>query len=114
MGIKPFMRPIFLRMDASPSGKYEVRNVAEAIQYLEYFWSAPRTVDYRRAKAICRSALDNLVSAESARHYLIAAAERAGILDRSANLAVALSVPTPAWRHAPHHAATHDPSSQRI
>ena len=94
MGIKPFIRPIFLRMDTSPSGKYEVRNVAEAIRYLEYFWSAPRTMDYRRAKAICRSALDNLVSAESARYYLVDAAERAGILDRSANRAAAL--PTPA------------------
>lgn len=82
------MRPIFLRMDTSPSGKYEVRNVAEAIQYLEYFWSAPRTMDYRRA--ICRSALDNLVSAESARYYLVDAVERAGILDRAAAL------PTPA------------------
>ena len=34
---------------------------------------------------MCRSALDNLVSAESARNYLIAAAERAGILDRVVN-----------------------------
>jgi truncated hemoglobin YjbI len=82
MGNKPFMQPVFLRLQQDRTESYQARNVSEAMEYLKHFWSGPRTGEYRRAKAICRSALDNLVSAESARNYLIAAAERAGILDR--------------------------------
>jgi len=82
MGKRPFMSPVFLRSKESKSGKYKAGNALEAIKYLENFWSSPRTGEYRRAKAICRSALDNLASAESARNYLIAAAERAGVLVR--------------------------------
>jgi len=82
MGSEPFKRPVFLRLDQNQTGNYQARSAWEALEYLERFWPGPRTAEYRRAKAMCRSALDNLVSAESARGYLIAAAERAGILDR--------------------------------
>jgi hypothetical protein len=85
MGMKPFMSPVFLRAKETQSGKYKANNASEAMNFLEHLWSAPRTVEYRRAKAMCRSALDNLVSADSARGYLIAAAERAGLIDRSRN-----------------------------
>ncbi|MHA6691629.1 DUF982 domain-containing protein [Devosia sp. A449] len=79
------MRPVFLRLKQSRTGNYQARNASEAMEYLKLFWPGARTGEYRRAKAMCRSALDNLVSAESARNYLIAAAERAGILDRVVN-----------------------------
>lgn len=82
MGTKPFMQPVSLRLKQSHTGNYQARNVSEAMEYLKFFWSGAKTGEYRRAKAMCRSALDNLVSAESARNYLIAAAERSGILDR--------------------------------
>ena len=82
MGNRPFLRPVFLRLKQSRTGNYEARNASDALEYLERFWLGSRTVEYRRAEAICRSALDNLTSAESARSYLIAAAEGAGILDR--------------------------------
>lgn len=82
MGNKPFNRPVFLRLKQNQTGNYQARSAWEALEYLDRFWTGPRTGEYRRAKAMCRSALDNLVSAESARNYLIAAAERAGILDR--------------------------------
>lgn len=62
--------------------RFRVANAAEALDYLKRFWPGARTREYRRAYAICQSALDNLVSAESARAYLIAAAERAGVLYR--------------------------------
>lgn len=79
MGHRPFKRPVFLRLNQT--GNYQARSAWEALEYLELHWSGPRTAEYRRAKAMCRSAVDGLVSAESARGYLIAAAERAGILE---------------------------------
>lgn len=82
MGRKPFMRPVFLRLKQGRTENFQARNAFEAMEYLKHFWSSAKTGEYRRAKAMCRSALDNLVTAESARNYLIAAAERAGILDR--------------------------------
>jgi len=82
MGNKPFYPPVFLKMKQNETGNYQARSAWEALEYLDRFWPAPRTNEYRRAKAMCRSALDNLVSAESARLYVIAAAERAGILER--------------------------------
>ena len=82
MGSRPFKRPVFLRLRQNETGNYQARSAWEALEYLERFWTGPRTNEYRRARAMCRSALDNLVSAESARAYLVAAAERAGILDR--------------------------------
>lgn len=83
MGKTPFMRPVLLRSEETKSGTYKINNVSDALKYLRDFWSGPRTREYQRAKAISLSALDNLVSAESARGYLIAAAERAGLIYRS-------------------------------
>lgn len=82
MGNKPFMRPVFLRLQHDQTGNYQANNASDAIEYLEHFWPSSKSGEYRRAKAICRSALDDLASADSARNYLIVAAERAGILDR--------------------------------
>ena len=53
------------------------------------FWRGDRTREFRRAYAICQSALDNLATAESARAYVVAAAERAGLLDRRPRIATA-------------------------
>lgn len=83
MGRMPFMRPVFLRSKHFPTNQYRAGDVSDAIQFMEQFWTAPKTGEYRRAQAICRSAMDNLITAESARAYFIAAAEHAGILDRS-------------------------------
>ncbi|MBB4053579.1 pyridoxine/pyridoxamine 5'-phosphate oxidase [Devosia subaequoris] len=82
MGTRNFKKPVFLSLKQSGVASYRVDNAADALDYLKRFWSSPRTIEYRRAYAICLSALDNLGSAESARAYLIAAAERAGVLYR--------------------------------
>ena len=82
MGTRNFNKPVFLSLKQSGVASYRVDNAADALDYLKRFWSSPRTIEYRRAYAICLSALDNLGSAESARDYLIVAAERAGVLHR--------------------------------
>ena len=92
MGNKPFKRPVFLRLKQNETGNYQARSAWEALEYMERFWTGRKTNEYRRAKAMCRSALDNLVSAESARAYLVAAAERAGVLDRGWKLKPGSSV----------------------
>jgi hypothetical protein len=81
VGNRPFKRPVFLRLKQNETGNYQARSAWEALEYLERFWTGRKTNEYRRAKAMCRSALDNLVTAESARAYVVAAAERAGILE---------------------------------
>jgi hypothetical protein len=81
MGYGPFRKPVFLRLNQT--GNYQARNAWEALEYLELHWPAPRTADYRRARAMCQSALDGLILPDSARNYLIEAAHRAGILERS-------------------------------
>lgn len=82
MGRANFKKPIFLRLNEAQTGSFRANNASDALTYLERFWSGARTREYRRAYAICESALDNLASAESARGYVVAAAEQAGILDR--------------------------------
>lgn len=82
MGRANFKKPIFLRLNEARTGNFRANNASDALTYLERFWSGARTREYRRAYAICESALDNLASAESARGYVVAAAEQAGILDR--------------------------------
>lgn len=82
MGRTNFKKPIFLRLKDARTGNFRADNASDALTYLERFWSGARTREYRRAYAICESALDNLASAESARGYVVAAAEQAGILDR--------------------------------
>lgn len=82
MGTKDFNKPVILRLNQGRMASFRADNAADALDYLKRFWSGARTREYRRAYAICQSALDNLVSAESARAYLVAAAERAGVLYR--------------------------------
>lgn len=86
MGQKDFMNPVFLRL-SQPGAKFRADNAAEALTYLRRYWSGKRTREYRRAYAICQSALDQLASAESARGYVVAAAEQAGVLVRRAAVA---------------------------
>lgn len=80
MGHRPFNKPVFLRLNGT--GNYQARSAWEALEYLDLHWPGEKTLPYRRARAMCQSAIDGLVSAESARLYLIAAAEGAGILER--------------------------------
>ncbi|MFD2647068.1 DUF982 domain-containing protein [Devosia albogilva] len=87
MGRRNFNKPIFLQHGRG--GNFRADNASDALSYLERFWRGDRTREYRRAYAICQSALDNLASAESARDYVVAAAERAGLLDRRARIAAA-------------------------
>lgn len=82
MGRTNFEKPIFLRLKGAPTRNFQANNASEALTYLERSWSGARTREYHRAYAICESALDNLASAESAREYVVAAAEQAAILDR--------------------------------
>lgn len=82
MGNTDFERPIFFRTDQKRLGNFRADNASDALTYMERFWPGARTREFRRAYAICESALKNLASAESARGYVVAAAEQAGILDR--------------------------------
>jgi hypothetical protein len=86
MGTRDFAKPVILYLSEGGMERFRAANASEALDYLKRLWSGPRTREYRRAYAICLSALDNLVSAESARTYLIAAAERAGVLYRRRRL----------------------------
>ena len=87
MGRKNFEKPIFLQHGRG--GNYRADNASDALSYMERFWRGDRTREFRRAYAICQSALDNLATAESARAYVVAAAERAGLLDRRPRIATA-------------------------
>jgi hypothetical protein len=80
MGLTHFRKPVFLRLNNA--GNYQAGSPWEALQYIDIHWPAARTAEYRRAKAMCQSAVDGLVSPESARTYLIDAAERAGVLEQ--------------------------------
>lgn len=86
MGSRDFTKPVILQLSEGSAEHFRATNVTEALDYLKRFWPGSRTREYRRAYAICLSALDNLVSAESARAYLVAAAERAGVLYRRRRL----------------------------
>lgn len=93
MGHANFKKPIYLRLNEARTGNFRADNPSDALTYLERFWSGARTREYRRAYAICQSALDNLASAESARGYVVAAAEQAGILDRWSEVHPVASLP---------------------
>ena len=82
MGSRNFIFPVILKSNVKSRQKFRANNAADALDYLERFWRGARTREYRRAYAVCQSALDNLASAESARGYLVAAAEGAGLLYR--------------------------------
>src|SRR5690606_32278833 len=47
---------------------------------LDLHWPAARTADYRRAKALCRVAIDGVVPAETARRAVVALGRRNGLL----------------------------------
>lgn len=93
MGRTNFKKPIFLRLNIGRTRNFRANNASDALTYLERFWSGARTREYRRAYAICESALDNLASAESARGYVVAAAEQAGILDRWSDAEIVAPLP---------------------
>jgi hypothetical protein len=78
MGHRPFSKPVFLKLHRT--GNFQARSAWEAYEYLDLHWSAARTAHYRQAKALCQSAIDGLVDAETARRALIDAAQRAGLL----------------------------------
>lgn len=89
MGTRDFSKPVLLHLNRGRMVCFRAANAADALDYLKRFWPGQRTREYRRAYAICQSALDNLVSAESARAYLVAAAERADVLYRRHRLSPA-------------------------
>lgn len=76
-----FTKPVLLRLNGS--GNFQVSSPWEALLYLNIHWPSDRKAEYRRVKAMCQSAIDGLVSPDSARAYLIDAAERAGVLEQS-------------------------------
>lgn len=78
MGHEPFSKPVFLKLHRT--GNYQARNAWEALEYLERYWSGQHSSHYRHAARICRSAIEGLIGAESARLALIDAAQRAGVL----------------------------------
>lgn len=80
MGHRPFSKPVFLRLHRT--GNFQARSAWEALEYLDLHWPEARTAHYRRARALCQSAVDGLVDAETARNAVIDAAQRAGLLAR--------------------------------
>jgi len=78
MGHRPFSKPVFLRLHRT--GNFQARNAWEAYEYLDLHWPAARTAHYRQAKALCQSAIDGAVDAETARRAVIDAAQRAGLV----------------------------------
>ena len=80
MGHRPFSKPVFLRLHRT--GNFQARSAWEALEYLDLHWPEARTAHYRQARALCQSAVDGLVDAETARKALIDAAQRAGLLAR--------------------------------
>lgn len=78
MGHRPFSKPVFLRLHRT--GNFQARSAWEALEYLDLHWPAARTAHYRQARALCQSAVDGLVDAETARKALIDASQRAGLL----------------------------------
>jgi len=78
MGHRPFSKPVFLKMNHI--GNFQARTAWEALEYLDLHWPTARTAHFRRARALCQSAVDGLVDTEIARDALADAAQRAGLL----------------------------------
>lgn len=78
MAYTPFKKPVFLRLTGI--GTYQARNAWEAFEYLDLCWPEARTAHYRRAKSLCRAAVDGLVDPDRARRALVDAAQRARLL----------------------------------
>ena len=107
MGTRNFNTPVTLRLNRGRGGSFRADNAADALDYLKRFWSGSRTREYRRAYAICQSALENLVSAESARAYLVSAAERAGVLYRQRDHSPATTIGVLPKQGPPHTRTDH-------
>jgi len=78
MGHRPFSKPVFLKMNQI--GNFQARSAWEALEYLDLHWPEARTAHFRRARALCQSAVDGHVDSEVARSALVDAAQRAGLL----------------------------------
>lgn len=78
MGHRPFSKPVFLKMNRI--GNFRARSAWEALEYLDLHWPEARTAHFRRARALCQSAVDGLVDGELARSALADAAQRVGLL----------------------------------
>ncbi|HTM77828.1 MAG TPA: DUF982 domain-containing protein [Devosia sp.] len=78
MNDQQFSEPIFLVL--SGLGNFRADSAWECFEYLDLHWPAARTSDYRRAKALCRVAIDGGVPAEQARRAVVALARRSGLL----------------------------------
>ena len=78
MGHRPFSKPVFLKMNHI--GNFQARSAWEELEYLDLHWPQARTAHFRRARALCQSAVDGHVDSELARRALADAAQRAGLL----------------------------------
>lgn len=78
MGHRPFSKPVFLKLHRT--GNFQARSAWEALEYLDLHWPQARTAHYRQARALCQSAVDGFVEAETARNAVVDAAQRAGLL----------------------------------
>lgn len=78
MGHRPFSKPVFLKLNHI--GNFQARSPWEALEYLDLHWPEARTAHFRRARALCQSAVKGHVESELARRALADAAQRAGLL----------------------------------
>lgn len=78
MGHRPFSKPVFLKMNHI--GNFQARSAWEALEYLDLHWPEARTAHFRRARALCQSAVAGHGDSEVARRALADAAQRAGLL----------------------------------
>ena len=78
MGNRPFSKPIFLTL--SNTGDFQARTPWDALEYLDRYWSEAKTAHYRRARALCQSAVEGIADSESARLAVLDAAQRAHLL----------------------------------
>lgn len=78
MSDQKFTEPIFMLLNGV--GNWRADSAWECFEYLDLHWPAARTADYRRAKALCRVAIDGIVPPEQARRAVVALARRTGLL----------------------------------
>lgn len=78
MSNQKFSTPVFLFLTGH--NNFQTGDAWECFEYLDLHWPAARTADYRRAKALCRVAIDGIVPTEMARRAVVALAQRNGLL----------------------------------
>jgi len=78
MSNREFSAPVFLIL--SGLGNFRAENPWDCYEYLDLHWPAARAAEYRRAKALCRVAIDGGIQAETARRAVVALARRQGLL----------------------------------